>query len=169
MLFSLHCLVARIALFAMLFSAISPALAALRFHGNAEVLANIISVRPAAHHSTEHQHYNQAKSKAHVVYCSFCLDMASVQALTLAAPNLPPRLVATEIPPVERSAESASSYPAQHPRAPPFIPVRFSRAPNPETRRVSRIRRKLAQLLFIFLMDSFRETRCLYCIEGIYY
>ena len=107
----------------MLFSAISPALAALRFYGNAEVLANIISVRPAAHHSAEHQHSNQAKSKAHEVYCSFCLDMASIQALALAAPNLPPRLVATEISQFERSVESASSYPAQHPRAPPAILV----------------------------------------------
>ena len=123
MLFPSRRLVARIALFAMLFSAISPALAALRFYGNAEVLANIVSVRPAVHYSTKHQHSNHAKSKAHEVYCSFCLDMASVQALTLAAPHLPPHLVATEIPPVERSAESASSYPAQHPRAPPVIPV----------------------------------------------
>lgn len=123
MLFSSRRLVARIALLAMLFSAISPALAALRFHGNAEVLANIISVRPAAHHSTEHQHYNHAKSKVHEVYCSFCLDMASVQALALAALNLPQRLVATEIPPVERNVVLASSYPAQHPRAPPFVPV----------------------------------------------
>ena len=123
MLFPSRRLVARIALFAMLFSAISPALAALRFYGNAKVLANIVSVRPAAHHSTEHQHFNNAKSKAHEVYCSFCLDMASVQALTLAALNLPSRLVRTEILPVERSVESASSYPAQHPRAPPATPV----------------------------------------------
>jgi hypothetical protein len=123
MLFSSRRLVAHIALFAMLFSAISPALAALRFCGNAEVLANIVSVRPAVHHSTEHQHSSHANSKAHEVYCSFCLDMASIQALTLAAPNLPPRLAATEILPVERSAESLSSYPAQHPRAPPVTPV----------------------------------------------
>ena len=123
MLFPSRRLVARIALFAMLFSAISPALAALRFYGNAEVLANIVSVRPAAHHSTEHQHSNQAKSKAQEIYCAFCLDMASVQALTLASPNLPTRLVATEIPPFERSIESASSYPSQHPRAPPATPV----------------------------------------------
>ncbi|MGH8757745.1 MAG: DUF2946 family protein, partial [Burkholderiales bacterium] len=107
----------------MLYSAISPALAALRYYGNAEVLANIVGVRPAAHHSTEHQHSNHAKSKAQEIYCSFCLDMASVQALTLAAPHLPPRLVATEIPPVERSVKSASSYPSQHPRAPPATPA----------------------------------------------
>ncbi len=123
MLFSSRRLVARIALFAMLFSAISPALAALRFYGNAEVLANIVSVHPASRNTAEHQHSSHAKSKTHEVYCSFCLDMASVQALALAAPNLPPRLVATEILPVERSAESSSSYPAQHPRAPPVTPV----------------------------------------------
>ena len=123
MLISSHRLVARIALFAMLFSAISPELAALRFYGNAEVLANIVSIRPTVHHSTEHQHYSHAKSKAHEVYCSFCLDMASVQAPALAAPILPPRLVATEILPVEHRAESSSTYPAQHPRAPPVTPV----------------------------------------------
>ncbi len=123
MLFSSRRLVTRIALFAMLFSAISPELAALRFYGNAEVLANIVSVRPAAHNSAEHQHSSHANSKAHEVYCSFCLDMASVQALALAAPKLPPRLAATEILPVEHSAESASSYPAQHPRAPPVTTV----------------------------------------------
>ncbi len=116
-------LIARIALFAMLFSTISPALAALRFYGNAEVLANIVSVRPAVRNTAEHKHSGHASSKAHKVYCLFCLDMASVQALALAALDLPSHLVMTEIPLVERSAELASSYPAQHPRAPPVIPV----------------------------------------------
>lgn len=123
MTFSLNRFIARGALFAMLFSAISPALAALRFYGNAEILANIISVDPAARSVGEHRHSNHAQSKAHKVYCAFCLDIASVQALTMAAPNLPPRPVVTEIPPVERSAESAYSYPPQYPRAPPFILV----------------------------------------------
>ncbi|MFI4922157.1 MAG: DUF2946 family protein [Burkholderiales bacterium] len=119
MLFSSRRLIARIALFAMLFSAVSPALAALRFYGNADVLASVVGVQPTAHHSTEHQHSGHAKSKTHEVYCSFCLDSVSVQALTLAELDLPSCLVATEILPVERSVESSSSYPAQHPRAPP--------------------------------------------------
>jgi hypothetical protein len=123
MLYTTRPLVARIALFAMLFSAISPELAVLRFYGNAEVLANIVSVHPASRNTTEHQHSSHAKSKAHEVYCSYCLDMASVQALTFAAQILPPRLVATEILPVERRAESSSSYPAHRPRAPPVTPV----------------------------------------------
>ena len=123
MLFRSRRLVARIALLAMLFSAISPALAALRFYGNAEVLANIVSVDPAARSVGEHQHSGHANSKAHKVYCAFCMEMASVQALTLAALDLPSSLVRTEIPPFERSVELASSYPSQHPRAPPATPV----------------------------------------------
>lgn len=123
MLFSSRRLIARIALFVVLFSAISPALAALRFYGNAEVLANIISVQPAAHNSAEHQHSSHAKSKTHEVYCSFCLDMASVQALSLAAPNLP--LFAVAVEPSSRAvshgAKPAPCYSPQHSRAPPPI------------------------------------------------
>ncbi|HXZ96492.1 MAG TPA: DUF2946 domain-containing protein [Burkholderiales bacterium] len=121
MFYSSHRATYWVALFAVWFSAISPALAALRFYGNSEVLANIISVQPAVHDPAEHHHSGDAKSKAHEIYCSFCLDMASVQVLTLALLSLPSHEVATEISPVECSAESTSSYPAQHPRAPPFI------------------------------------------------
>jgi len=123
MVFSLRRLVARIALSVMLFSAISPALAALRFYGNADVLANIVGVHPAEHNPAEHQHTGPAKSKAHGVFCAFCLDMASVQALTQAALNLHSSFVRIEIPPFERSVESESFYPSQHPRAPPFPAV----------------------------------------------
>ena len=121
--FSLNRFIARVALFAMLFSAISPALAALRFYGNAEVLANIISVDQAARSVGEHQHSSHANTKTHKVYCAFCMDMASVQALTMAAPDVPSCQVVTEIPPDERSAESVYSYPPQYPRAPPSILV----------------------------------------------
>ncbi len=123
MLFSSRRLIAHIALFTMLFSAISPALAALRFYGNAEVLANIVSVASAARSVGEHQYSNHANSKAQKVYCAFCLDMASVQALTMASPNLPVCQVATEIPPVRLGAELVSSYLPQYPRAPPVISV----------------------------------------------
>ncbi|HSS45922.1 MAG TPA: DUF2946 family protein [Burkholderiales bacterium] len=118
-------LVRRIVLFALVFSAISPALAALRFYGNAEVLANIASVYTAAHNSAEHQHSGHANSKVHQVYCSFCLDMASVQALTLAAPHLPLSAMAAEPPPraVPHSAERVRCYSPQHSRAPPIPSV----------------------------------------------
>ncbi|HEY6280668.1 MAG TPA: DUF2946 family protein [Burkholderiales bacterium] len=122
---SSHRFTSWIALFAVLFSVISPALAALRFYGNAEVLANIISVHPAAHNSAEHQHSSHANSKAHEVYCSFCLDMVSVKALTPAAPHLPSRLVSAQTPScvVGQSVVSAPPYPQQHPRAPPVVLV----------------------------------------------
>ena len=122
---SSHRLFARVALFAMLFSVVSPALAALRFYGNAEVLANIVSVYPAAYNSAEHQHSNHAKSRAHEIYCSFCLDMVSVKALMPAAPHLPSRLVSAQTPScvVGQSVESAPPYPQQHPRAPPVVLV----------------------------------------------
>ncbi|MGH8751075.1 MAG: DUF2946 family protein [Burkholderiales bacterium] len=111
---------ARIALFAVLFAAISPALAALRFYGDAEILANILSVHSAEH--SQHQHSGHAGSKSSAVYCAFCLDMASVQALTLAAPHLL-HARATEIPQcaVERSATPAPVYFPQHSRAPPVF------------------------------------------------
>ena len=118
-------LVRRIVLFALVFSAISPALAALRFYGNAEVLANIASVYTAAHNSAEHQHSGHANSKAHQVYCSFCLDMASVQALTLAALHLPFSAMAAEPPSraVPDSSDPAPGYSPQHSRAPPILSV----------------------------------------------
>lgn len=123
--------VSRIVLFAMLFSAVSPALAALRFSGNAEVLANIISEHPAAHHATQHDHTvphdhtAHAKSKTSQLYCSFCLDMASVQALTLAAPRLLPPLLLAQARSctVEQNAELTPSYSSQRPRAPPVFLV----------------------------------------------
>jgi hypothetical protein len=120
---SSHRLFARVALFALLFSVVSPALAALRFYGNAEVLANIVSVHPAAHNSAEHQHSSHAKSKAHEIYCSFCLDMVSVKVLTPAAPHLPLSAMAAEPPSraVPGSAEPAPGYSPQHSRAPPPI------------------------------------------------
>jgi hypothetical protein len=123
MLISSRRLVARIALFAMLFSVVSPALAALRFYGNAEVLANIVSVHPAAHNPAEHQHSSHAKSKADEIYCSFCLDMVSVKALTPAAPHLPLSALVAEPPSraVPDSAEPAPGYSPQHSRAPPPI------------------------------------------------
>src|SRR5712691_5735350 len=105
-------LCARVALFAMLFSVVSPALAALRFYGNAEVLANIVSIHPAAYNSAEHQHFSHAKSRAHEIYCSFCLDMVSVKALTPAAPHLPLSALEAEPPScaVPDSAEPAPGY-----------------------------------------------------------
>ncbi|HVS27217.1 MAG TPA: DUF2946 family protein [Burkholderiales bacterium] len=116
-------LVRRIVLFALVFSAISPALAALRFYGNAEVLTNIASVHTAAHNSAEHQHSGHTKSGANGIYCSFCLDAASVQALTLAAPHLPLSAMAVEPPPraVPHSVEPAPYYSPQHSRAPPVV------------------------------------------------
>jgi len=123
MLFSIRRLVACVALFAMLFSAVSPAFAALRFYNNADVLASVVGIQPTAHHSTEHQHSGHAKSKKHEVYCSFCLDTVSVQALTLAALDLHSCRAATEIQQVESRDESSSSYPAHRPRAPPIAPV----------------------------------------------
>jgi hypothetical protein len=123
MLYTTRPLVARIALFAMLFSAISPELAALRFYGNAEVLANIVSVHPASRNTAEHQHSSHAKSKAHEIYCSFCLDMVSAKVITPAAPHLPLFAVAAE--PSSRAvsynAKPAPCYSPQHSRAPPPI------------------------------------------------
>jgi len=116
-------LIARIALFAMLFSGISPALAALRYYGNAEILRNVISAHSANSNPGEHHHSGAVTSKSHEVYCSFCLDMASVQALTVALLNLASQAVTAEDRPFDCSFHSASSYSAQHPRAPPFIPL----------------------------------------------
>ena len=120
--------VSRIVLFAMLFSAVSPALAALRFYGNAEVLANLISEHPAAHraaghdHAAHHGHAAHAESKTPEIVCSFCLDMASVQALAPTVPRLlpDPFLTQARLCTVEHCAQLALSYSPQNPRAPPF-------------------------------------------------
>ena len=103
--------VARIALFAMLFSVASPTLAATLFAHRADVAARILGLGPvapgsvhkaipqdhpaadgdhAAHASPTHEHdaghESDSEHTAHGIYCSFCLTSSSVVALVGSAP-----------------------------------------------------------------------------------
>jgi hypothetical protein len=103
---------AGIALALMLFSALSPAMAATLFAGDSQVLGKMLAVpaaptvtAPAAgheHHSTrqseQHQHHQQQDQSTeetksgdcvdHGVFCSFCLSAGSTTTVVSPAPTL---------------------------------------------------------------------------------
>lgn len=135
-----------IAAAALLFSALSPALASVLFAHRADILARVLGVSAhpvAAHAAATHdegcpheaaaaaQHHGAASSQpddmsdhtAHGIFCSFCLASASTLTLpgvTLAATAL----VATvdDPPPAARSQPVVARFPSTHrSRAPPAV------------------------------------------------
>ena|SRR5689334_2207392 len=129
--------VARVALFAMLFSALSPALAAALFHDRPEILRHMLAL-PApvsveaqddgcpheaaqgTHHAPSNSDTPSGEHAKHGIYCSFCLAAGSVVAVPVAS--------ATPLLWVAADTVAITSGQVQPPLA-ILLPAFFSRGP----------------------------------------
>ena len=128
-----------ITLLAMLFSAVSPAVAAGLFSNQPEIAGQILgipaaSVQPAhedecANESGHHgdtggsgSTHDSAPHKAHGIYCSFCLNAGSTVALSGATPALVIATLSFDVsPPQLELAFRAAFIAVYRSRAPPLI------------------------------------------------
>jgi hypothetical protein len=137
-------LVAGIALFATLFSAVSPAIAGVLFSDRADILGRLLAIPAAStkvsaldvtlqgdvcheaapvagnHDALGHEPHDDSEHAAHGVYCSFCLTAGST--LAIDAPDGAAVLPAGPGPVLQSAREQV------HPRA-PFVLSRAPRGP----------------------------------------
>jgi hypothetical protein len=124
-----------LALAAMLFSAISPAIAGLALRGHAGALAQMLGIpaQSAMHHdvgcphgAASEEHQSQSSGPAgshhgsHGIYCSLCLNPGSIAAIGIPACSTAVLTLAFELLATELRADPVSSFVAAYrSRGPP--------------------------------------------------
>jgi len=135
--------IALVALFAMLFSAVSPAMAAVLFADRPEILSHMLALPAPApvvadahddgcpHEAAQSAHHGQSnrdssdstEHAAHGIFCSLCLTASSVVTLLsgAAAPGAVPVANSDALAVSEYQSPPTVFYNVRHPRGPPAV------------------------------------------------